>query len=516
MINLNDYKDLYERCSIQKEKALSSYVVSMIKLLFGLKQIKNTHFHIYERKMLENVMQIFANQFKEQVESALECNDTYRKKSIIDDIEDALSQIIHVYKNVIDSSSSADRRMFLSLTVNTNLYEISPKLCAFYTTILERLVNIFDEDNNRYAFVIHPTLECNTRTKLLFKERKTQGRVVVIYIPVQIMEQIDIVPIYLLHEAFHVIAREARQRKSRCAAFFRGMLTTVCNKILEGIIFFENDRESDRKLKDKLIQEWFDGIRTKFNEEFERDEEAALFYGDQTVKYTVSLLTKAIQELEGKVRNSLMEKFIIVNGEEKILDFSPYYTVDERIKKWVYMIKKNIYNILFNNLLVTWANFFMHLYRETYADIACILSMDLPAEKYSMAFEDSVPFLAHKFTDLNCEIRKLLVAGALCNDGRKDYQNLWTIEKNNILSQMQGIKAKKKICGGQEKEICDMIPYDERTFKYYDAYLCKVIENLKDLLKDKASIEGFRLLMKRLLEKDEDMIKDILIGQFGQ
>lgn len=137
-------------------------------------------FHRYERVILGNAIRLFCEHFREQVQCAIDCVDDVKKKyEIILDIEDAVVQIAQVYKNVVDSTANADKRMFMSLAVDTSLYEFSPKLCGLYARMLEQLVQLYDVSGTGqqdYAFLIHPTLESNIKAKVLSRKGKIPGR----------------------------------------------------------------------------------------------------------------------------------------------------------------------------------------------------------------------------------------------------------------------------------------------------------------------------------------------------
>ncbi len=183
--NIKALKCLYQKC--REEQAISSYIISVIRLLNGMAQIGQGGFHRYERIILGNAVRMFSEHFQEQVKRALSCEYEFRKKSdIIFDIEEAVILMAQVYKNIVDSTANADKRMFMSLAVDTTLYEFSPKLCGLYACMLEKLVQLYDVSatgQQNYAFLIHPTLENNIKAKVLFSKRENSGKVCVVCIP---------------------------------------------------------------------------------------------------------------------------------------------------------------------------------------------------------------------------------------------------------------------------------------------------------------------------------------------
>ena len=151
------YKKVYE-LYIENEPALGGYAFSMVRILNDLSEMKYTQFHRYEKAMLWRVMEVFSKQCIEQIYQAHNCVDVEEKKAIMIDIEESISEITDVYKNIMDGTANTERQMFQSLSMNTNMYELSPKLCSFYAAILEKVIKMFNYGEGEYAFVLHPTV----------------------------------------------------------------------------------------------------------------------------------------------------------------------------------------------------------------------------------------------------------------------------------------------------------------------------------------------------------------------
>ena len=87
--NIKALKCLYQNC--RDEQAISSYIISVIRLLNGMVQIGQGGFHRYERIILGNAVRMFSEHFQEQVKKAIYCGYEFREKSdIICDIEEAV------------------------------------------------------------------------------------------------------------------------------------------------------------------------------------------------------------------------------------------------------------------------------------------------------------------------------------------------------------------------------------------------------------------------------------------
>ena len=190
--------EIYNKCreAGSREHVLEAFTVYLLRILNGLSQMEGSKLYRYEARILGEAMKLFCAHYIAQVDSALQTGiGTEKKMEIILDIEDAISKISNVYKNVIDSTTNSDRQMFTSQAVETSIYDISPKLFAAYSTILETLVRLF-EKQGIYAFLLHPSLKSNIETASLFDMRKREGKVVLIYIPENKIENIRQIPIY--------------------------------------------------------------------------------------------------------------------------------------------------------------------------------------------------------------------------------------------------------------------------------------------------------------------------------
>lgn len=101
-----------------------------------------------------------------------------------------------IYENVINGASNADKRMFMAMPINSTLYNVFPKLYAFYETIVGELTKLYsskisEEQQGEYAFLLNPTIRNQLYTDILFRRRKDSGKVVIINMPVQFLEKGD-------------------------------------------------------------------------------------------------------------------------------------------------------------------------------------------------------------------------------------------------------------------------------------------------------------------------------------
>lgn len=394
-------------------RSIESFIISVIKLLNGMNQIMNGDFHRYEQQILGRPIELFCRHFKEQMMIALQCGDIRERDAVVTDIEEAVMQVSQVYKNVVDSTSNTDRRMFMSLSVDTSLYELSPKLCSLYAAMLDKVVRIYskiEDEPGEYAFLIHPTLEDNIKAKALFKKRTVPGKVVVVYIPVNMLDRIDVVSAIVFHEAFHSVSRWPRRRDLRCEALLKSALRAIRDRLFEDAGFKE----------DKLM----DGLLEEMEEEFLRecrgwDEGARQLYGDEVAeKIGTHLNTKLIHMQNYLIHGQFELNYMRENGDGFAKRVEEYKTGCMKNKYFQEQVRK----IMAENLVDRQLDADMWVLREAYADLACIMTVRLEPEIYDKAFECSVQFDSYDFDDQDRDRRLYLVYDtvATCMSNLKD------------------------------------------------------------------------------------------------
>ncbi len=375
--------EIYNKCreAGSREHVLEAFTVYLLRILNGLSQMEGSKLYRYEARILGEAMKLFCAHYIAQVDSALQTGiGTEKKMEIILDIEDAISKISNVYKNVIDSTTNSDRQMFTSQAVETSIYDISPKLFAAYSTILETLVRLF-EKQGIYAFLLHPSLKSNIETASLFDMRKREGKVVLIYIPENKIENIRQIPIYLLHEVFHVLTKEERNRKDRARRMEIHVHNAIYQRIFKGVDFNFIDMDSaDEIVKKRLMKQWFD-IDSRQREIDKMDKDDRKLYGGNVVDEICRNWNKWLSDIFVTLGKDLCQIFDEAAYKPEENPYSQIVDIEWRIHC-------NLVETLAYNQVGKYAVFYMKIYREAYADIACVLTTGISARDYEQAFED--------------------------------------------------------------------------------------------------------------------------------
>lgn len=373
---------IYEECQVKKEPILEAFSLYLFRILNGLAQMEGSDTYVYESQILGEAMRLFCIYYVEQVREVLgQQSHNGERDRIIEDLEDAISKISNVYKNVIDSTSNSDRQMFTNHAVETSIYDISPKLFATYSMVLETLVALFDQQNI-YAFLLHPSLKSNVETVNLFDSRKRTGKVVLIYIPENKIEEVSQIPFFLLHETFHVLTREERCRKERACKMEVHMFNGISQRLFQNVSFDFIGGNADTKIKNELMQRWF---KTKewINEQRRREDDSRELYSRNVTARICKNWTDALQSIFVNLGQDLCQVLAAVDYQQN--KGNPYKALMQTEEE----IHRNLVEILANNKVEQYAVAYMQIYREAYADIASILTAGISPDVYEKAFQES-------------------------------------------------------------------------------------------------------------------------------
>ncbi len=415
----NELKKIYDKCKNMgnQEIILEAFSVYLLRILNGLSQMESSKLYGFEAQILGESMKLFCIHYISQVDCALEQGiDIEDKKKIISDIEESISKISNVYKNVIDSTSNSDRQMFTNQAVETSIYDISPKLFATYSVILETLVHLFNKQDV-YAFLLHPSLKSNIETTSLFDLREKEGKVVLIYIPENEIEKISQIPTYLLHEAFHVLTKEERNRKDRACRMEIHVHNAIFQRIFKNVdLTFIDEVNADENIKMKLMERWFN-IDKRIEELKKLEKNNRKFYSKSIIKQICENWRMWLGNIFITLGDDLCHVF---NGITKYKK-NPY----SQIIQIEWEIQRNLVEILTGNLVAQYADMYMAIYREAYADIACILTTGISPEEYEKAFKNSEIIHNVSQTDIIRILRIYVVSKAIVACDGINYSEEW-------------------------------------------------------------------------------------------
>lgn len=502
----------YKKCRSEGESILEAFSLYLLRILNGLAQMENSDTYGYESRILGDVMRLFCTYYTEQVDEVLgqganQQIDAEKREEIIEDLEDAISKISSVYKNVIDSTSNSDRQLFTSHAAETSIYDISPKLFAAYSGILETLVDLFGK-KDVYAFLLHPSLKSNVQTVNLFDTRQMEGKVVLVYIPENKIEEVRQIPFYLLHEAFHVLTREERCRKERACKMEVHMFNAISQRLFRNVSFDFIDEIDDMEIENELMQRWF---RTEgwLKELRDRSEDDREFYSRNVIARICANWRDAL----GNIFLSLGEDLCQVLAGKKYPQKSNPYAALIQVE---WEIQRNLVEILADNQVERYATAYMHIYREAYADIASILAAGISPDIYQKAFLESEvePTGGELEPDVLREIRVSIVAKTIADCAESVYAEEWKAYcgEHDLQRQKECLDKEEKPdeegVWSRWQNQNDKFWFQETDLEAFEIILAECGRKLwKKLGRENSIFEGFRRILA-----DMDIIH-ILSGQ---
>lgn len=511
------FAELKTLAELAKEEALRSYIACMMRLLNGLSQIEASSFHRYENIILSEPMRVFCIYFIEEVKEALnEMKSALEKEMLIRDIEENICALNDIYEKVINGTANSDKQMFMAMPMNSSTYGISPKLYAVYEELVNRLVRLYDEGKQEeYAFLLDPTLKNVLYAETLFKKREESGKVVIIHMPVRMLEKTNQIPLYLMHEVFHVLTKKERKRKDRAKRLLLVVLMQVRYCLFDGVSFIEN-KVLDKIWKTELIDGWMEQVFEEYKIINAHEESDRIFYSKNIKKYVIELVNDMLREIEKNLPKAVGE--FIYNqyrsyGED---NFNKYDELTKRMIEQLEIVMHNIWKMDYYGLISVWTDELMFLFRESYADMACILTSGYDLNQYKEAFKESVRSRVDD-SDLAQDdyyrIRQNLMKTVFSEKREEETSNV--AEKNEeVLSDLCKNYVKTSVTDGQKKDSYGIIIKPE-VFNEIKGYLNGCRHRLEETMSTKQNeVIEFRNMVNKFRNMDSNLVLDILIGDF--
>lgn len=515
--SITELKDIYKVCE-KKEKALTFYISGFMKILNSIGELETTYFHHYEWRVLWFPMNLFSKYFIEEIKDIINKQYPFEEKNRkIGDVENALANISEVYRNLIDGTVNSDRRMMTTLGIDTNLYELSPKLCSFYSLMLSEMVKVFDGNSKerKYSFILYPTFRRYTEMKLLFEERQSNGKIAVVNISNSIIEKYRIIPVILGHEMFHVLLREQHLAKDRALSLYKIMNIYAQRIIFNGVVFDVNNQKNDSFIKAKLFNKWFSNAADIANCIKKMDDDDRQLYSRPIKVKCTRYISENIKKIIGTLEDDL--KYVLYSQCE-ITQYCEYEQINRNFKEYMGLITTNIFNENVAQKISEYCNKVMSLFREVYADIACIVTLDIPPDLYSSAFFESefFDYTSGSYQDYFKFIRIAYVSSILKQFGNQDFHDSWeeifgkTQERIRCFQRASPNNGSKNACIIDVK--CDIINTD--CDKVFVSYFEKCTASLQKFIITKLEdINLIREVISEIINLDQKtFLKDVLSG----
>lgn len=346
----------------------------------------------------------------------------------------------------------------------------------------------------------------------------------IVYVSENVMEEFPFVLVCLTHEVFHVITDRHREKRAKC--FMVHMIQHMEHFLFQDVKFSQDGKELEKEeaAREKLMNYWFE-VNYLWEELLENSNNK-LFYGElikvRIVDVMNTQLTKILNDLKNRIKDEVMNK-------EAYDDYNTFREKHKRMIEIIENIERNIIKILYDKKVERVAEALLFIYRETYADIACVLTLELTADQYRNAFIKSIQFKYDDKTycDYNKGLRELLVAKVVKEFLPQNKQSSWkdyfddmdkcvkstesNINQTNTWAQTEGNGKGKGSLVIEDNSF--IISSTDQTVDLFDDYLSYCAESFSRQLNKIDNIKEFREKMEHVLrEKHQDILLEILSG----
>ena len=537
-----DLKKLQKEAEKNKLRSVCSCIKTLSGLLNSIANMNDEDLYLYEMKCIVRPAKVYYSLIIEEIKETLDLIKDRNGKDADkyqDDINRAVNKMINAYNHIINAVANNDRQLFTGFPVDNNLYDISPKLLAYCADILYTLIdNLLDNDNNdeNYSFILYPSIDENVKTRYLFDCIKKKGRVVVIYISESKLWDLKDLPIYLVHEAFHVIANDCRLRKLRALKFCKIMNKWLENEIHD-MVFPSNlpmkymDDERLKAIEKKIFKIYSKSISKLENtiNTYVGDEKAIKYYADSFTTSLKKAIVEGFRDLNTYADDfcpAILDDEVQLenesNGVVKNVVLRYYIIYNIRNQLFISMIKKKIDYVL---------NFFKIMFRECFADVAMVILLSLPYENYINAMDRSVLNFINEKYDQSRYFRIKYVYESTFNHLAEDVADTWKNGFMRLESEYKEIEKKhidlkcKEDEYQNEEELIDIFDeskkYDDKIHIKYDAlfsneiveYLQSCSQLLVDLFSKSSDSRNLMRSFYELMVKDDNrLFNEILFG----
>jgi len=209
----------------------------------------------------------------------------------------------------------------------------------------------------------------------------------------------------------------------------------------------------------------------------------------------------------------------------QVNEYRGFREMFDKTEKSINIIQKNVHDIIMKNALVDVADRLIFIYREAFADIGCVLTLQLAPEQYRAAFLKSIQFRYDnsKYFDTNREIREILVMKTVMNllpsEQQSDWENALKYCGNSYQKNTEVIRQKEHQSASEKKynDNVRMIMFSQ-AMDNFEEYLFLCGEAISRRLSVMDKIDNFRKYIRKVLREDsqEEVLIRILAGSVYQ
>lgn len=457
-------KRIEEECIEEQDTQLAFYTNCLMDMLRIFHNVERTNMLHYVCMILEPIMNLTVqfyidsyNKYCDLKKNISDINKNKERMSILNDIEVSLSSIGEACEMIIQSTNGADRTFVQSAPVSAGLLNVSSKICAYYSVMLNDLADLFKQgDEKEYAFCVFPSLAYRSKAQLLFSSREERGKIGIIKIPTKSILDIKYIRVLLCHECFHIVSRsEIRLRKMRAECYLKILLYDLSER------FFNNTKLNSEQidaLERFLYKNVIETIHNKFQD---RQEEDRMFYSANIQGIYASHLLGLLRDVLNISAKSIYDQIFYYIKVSNYEEYEELYNSARNIRD---QIRNTSVNLLAHNAIPLLCNFYMDVFRETFSDLMSVLLLRLKPEEWINAFQYQ-PVKDNELKERpGLYIRTFLVSSLLTSNDEPEHMAM-----NDLTKMWEVWKENKNSNNKFEEEIKKMLPGIEQENEYIES-----------------------------------------------
>lgn len=312
-----------------------------------------------------------------------------------------LYEFIHKFSMTLNGTLRTDIQFFQVQDFNAIVHYAPAKLRAFYSMWafeLSAFYNLFSNGKHFYSFILSPGLFNEIAVEQLKLEGKQEERLMLITVPERELYSMKHMAIVLTHEVSHFVGTDARNRGARfevwseiTARILELEAKAVAHKELHKLF----DNKNQKKAKEIYGQEIYDRLqeeiwRMRGGNEAWCGQQNDLHSQDAIKKILetyhaadVSMITFIFTDFLNSLKKMNLEKAREQKQDEKIAESILNATKEnEQLAKKMSMWFERFRH----NMLYTVLKQIEHIFKETFADIMAILTLELSQHEYLVSF----------------------------------------------------------------------------------------------------------------------------------
>ncbi len=344
-------------------------------------------------------------------------NNSTKKANIAKDLAEDLVDISNsFYKSILTLDSSimhSERRFIMSDPYQLMLFDVPPKLIAYYTSIANEMAKALNgHSNNKYVFLITPDIK-----KDIYVESITDNcdidnelNILVIHINERSIYNVTDTTRILAHEIAHHVGQDNDLRKTRAFHFIKCYIALLIKRCLDSDLFSNQDGVDNiasiiEKFSDKVFElikesDFFNNINNYYYMD-KLQENFHSFLLNKLANFGEIEINKILYDVFSKCFDSEIITSYVMKFDQFFVDIDNVNLSNDTIlKEFVYkLICEDVYHNLqkyFSNLdqVTEDIKCIRFIFKEGYADMQMILLTENPnlcineiIENYSQLFE---------------------------------------------------------------------------------------------------------------------------------